>query len=269
MTGCRRTPACPSAGRSRSTGTARRRCRRTATARRPGSAPPSRSPRCRGSHRNSSKQRSSRRRPQILNRAPAGSRSHPPAEDCRPQIRAADSAPRAGVAHSVRTQRAARGGLESEDPDDSSLTRMASQIGREVCGRPDVGGIVGSHVAGEQEPVAADPGVDGDVLLAVRAAKRNRRANDTRADLELPELAAGARVRCLEPAVERAVKHHVTGGDDAAAPDGKLLLDLPDLASRAASHAMNEPMLPPGPAVYGVVAPMYGVPGMRVTGTAW
>src|SRR2546430_15431134 len=38
---------------------------------------------------------------------------------------------------------------------------------------------------------------------------------------------------------------------------------------RAASHAMNEPMLPPGPAVYGVVAPMYGVPGMRVTGTAW
>src|SRR5439155_24253098 len=152
--------------------------------------------------------------------------------DCRPQIRAADSAPRAGVARSVRTQRrAARAGLESEDPDDSSLTRMASQIGQEVGGRPDVGGIVGSHVAGEQEPVAADPGVDGDVLLAVRAAKRNRRADDTRADLELPELAAGARVRRLEPAVERAVKHHVAGGDDAAAPDGKLFLDLPDLAS--------------------------------------
>src|SRR5712692_6756233 len=40
------------------------------------------------------------------------------------------------------------------------------------------------------------------------------------------------------------------------------------LRPRAASQAMNAPMYPPGPAKYGVVAPMYGVPGMRVTGAA-
>ena len=40
------------------------------------------------------------------------------------------------------------------------------------------------------------------------------------------------------------------------------------LRPRTASQAMNSPMLPPGPAKYGVVAPMYGVPRMRVTGVA-
>src|SRR2546430_14210873 len=38
------------------------------------------------------------------------------------------------------------------------------------------------------------------------------------------------------------------------------------LRPRTASQAMNSPMLPPGPAKYGVVAPMYGVARVRGTG---
>src|SRR6266540_2133029 len=97
-----------------------------------------------------------------------------------------------------------RAGLEAEDPDDASLTRVPPQLGRKVRGWPDVGGIVRAHVTREQEPVAADASVDRDVLFAVRPAKRDRRAHDTRADFELPQLPAGARVRGLEPAVQRA-----------------------------------------------------------------
>src|SRR5437867_170967 len=100
-----------------------------------------------------------------------------------------------------------RAGLETEDPDDPSLARVAREVGRKIGGGPDVGRIVGSYVAGKQKPVAADAGVDGDVLLAVGSPKRDRRAHDTGSHFELPQLFARARVGGLEPAIERTVEY--------------------------------------------------------------
>src|SRR5437667_4513733 len=130
-----------------------------------------------------------------------------------------------------RTRRPPRARLEAEDPDDASLARVLREILREIGGRPDVGGIVGAHVARQQEPVAADAGVHRDVLLAVGPAERNRRTDDARADLEFPQLPAGLRIGRFEPAVERAEEDAVTGRDDAPAPHGKLLLDSPHFAT--------------------------------------
>src|SRR2546428_9033369 len=127
------------------------------------------------------------------------------------------------------THHARRTVSQAEDPDNAPLARVSSEIGCKISGRPHVGGIVGSHVARQKEPVAADAGVDRDVLLAVRSAKRNGCPHDARTDLELPQLPAGARVGGFEPAVPRSQKDDVTGGDDAAAPDREFLFDPPAL----------------------------------------
>src|SRR6185503_5726028 len=76
---------------------------------------------------------------------------------------------------------------------------------------------------------SADTGVDGDVLLAVRTQIGDRVRHDAGSALELPQLGAGARVDRLEPAVHRAVEHHVAGGREHAAVDRELLfLGAPD-----------------------------------------
>src|SRR6267378_1142615 len=142
-----------------------------------------------------------------------------------------------------------RAGLEAEDPDNASRARVPPQLRGEIGGRPHVSGIVRAHVTREQEPVAADAGVDRDVLFAVRPAKRDRRAHDAGADLELPQLPAGARVRGLEPAVECAVEDDVPRGDDAAAPHWKLLLDLPDRAAARRIPGYELARVPAGPGV--------------------
>src|SRR6267378_3790687 len=64
-----------------------------------------------------------------------------------------------------------------------------------------------------------------------RARVRNRRADDARADFELPQLLAGPRIDGFEPAVQRAVEDDVARSDHAPAPHGELLFDLPDGAA--------------------------------------
>src|SRR5690606_9797157 len=77
---------------------------------------------------------------------------------------------------------------------------------------------------------AADPGIDGDVLLAIRTEVRDRVADDPGAGLELPQFPPGARVHCLEPAFERAVEDHVAAGDEHAAVERPArIADPPDL----------------------------------------
>src|SRR5207247_7517120 len=129
------------------------------------------------------------------------------------------------------TRRASRGGLEAEDPDDPSLARVSRELGCEVSGRPDVCRIVGAYIAREQEPIAADAGIYGDVLLAVRSAERNRRAHDARTDFELPQLAAALCIRRLEPSVQRPIDDDISRAANAAAPDREFLFDLPDSAA--------------------------------------
>src|SRR4029079_14533142 len=75
----------------------------------------------------------------------------------------------------------------------------------------------------------ADPGVDRDVLLAVGAGVRHRRADDARSDLELIEHGPVGGVHRLEPAVQRVVENDVARGGQRAAPHGKRLLYAPDL----------------------------------------
>src|SRR5205085_10064144 len=92
----------------------------------------------------------------------------------------------------------------------------------------DVEREVGGHVASdEQTHITADAGVDSDVLLAVRGRIGDGVADDTGADLELPEQLARAGVRRLEPTVERAVEDDIAGGDEGAAPDRKGLPNSP------------------------------------------
>src|SRR5262249_39564508 len=55
--------------------------------------------------------------------------------------------------------------------------------------------------------------------------------HDARADFELPQHLAAARVGCLEPAVERAVEDYAPRRHDAAAPHRVLLLDSPDFVT--------------------------------------
>src|SRR2546430_17675477 len=150
-------------------------------------------------------------------------------------IRDRHNALTAGCAPACCNPGPARAGLEAEDPNDSSLARMAGEVGRKVGGGPHVRRVVGAHVARKQKPVAADAGIDRDILLAVRAAERDGRAHDARTNFEFPELTPGARIGGLEPAVERAIEHDVACGDDAAAPDRIFLFVFPDFRAACAS----------------------------------
>src|SRR5213078_419512 len=75
---------------------------------------------------------------------------------------------------------------------------------------------------------------DRDVLLPVGSLVAHGLADDSRADLELPQKLAGLRVDRLEPAVHRSVKHDVARGRKRARPDRELLFQAPDL--RAANR---------------------------------
>src|SRR5438477_1199390 len=77
---------------------------------------------------------------------------------------------------------------------------------------------------------AADARVDGDVLPAIRADVRDWVRDDTRGDVKLPKLGAGAGVGCFEPAVHRAVEHDIAAGREHTAVDRKpLFLRAPRL----------------------------------------
>src|SRR3954462_10614061 len=98
---------------------------------------------------------------------------------------------------------------------------------------------------------SADPGEDGDVLLAVRSQVRHRVADDPGRSLEPPELLAGLPVDRLEPAFHRSVEDQAAGGGECPAIRRERLLDLPDhlalrgvpgdeaaaIAARAREHA--------------------------------
>src|SRR5687768_6699632 len=101
--------------------------------------------------------------------------------------------------------------LQAEDPDDASLTRMPRDIRHEAGRRPHVGGVLGHDVAGDEEPVAPEAGIDGHILFTIRTLEDDGVSDDTRPHLELVEHGAGAGVGRFEPAVQRAVEHHVSG----------------------------------------------------------
>src|SRR5206468_1750369 len=74
---------------------------------------------------------------------------------------------------------------------------------------------------------ATDTRKDGDILVPVRAAIRDRLADDAGAGLELPFELAAMRVHRLEPAVHGSVENEIACRNQGAAPDGQILLDLP------------------------------------------
>src|SRR5215212_6272970 len=72
--------------------------------------------------------------------------------------------------------------LQPKYPYYAPLTRVPSNVGHETGRRADVGWVVGAHVAREETPVTAEPGVQRDVLFAVRSPKGDRAADDAGAD---------------------------------------------------------------------------------------
>ena len=82
--------------------------------------------------------------------------------------------------------------LQPEDPHDAALTRMAPDVLHEIRRRPHIRGIVRAHISREQEPVTAESCIDGNVLLAIRSAIRDRVADDARADFEFRQKLAGS-----------------------------------------------------------------------------
>src|SRR3954469_12348503 len=77
--------------------------------------------------------------------------------------------------------------LEPEDPDETTLTGVPSDVLVRVGRRAHIRGIVRAHVTRQQEPVTTDPGVHRDILLAVGAAVGDRVAHDPGAELLLVE----------------------------------------------------------------------------------
>src|SRR5262245_21029933 len=75
--------------------------------------------------------------------------------------------------------------LETEDPHDAALARVPPDVFHVVGHRTHVCRIAREHVAREQEPVAADAGINGDVLLAIRATISDRITHHAGTDLEL------------------------------------------------------------------------------------
>src|SRR3954465_76278 len=102
--------------------------------------------------------------------------------------------------------------LEAENPNDATLTGVSRDIRHERGRRPDVCWVTRQHVTGEEEPVATEARVDGNVLLAIGTAEGDGIPDHARPHLELGEPPSGAGVHRLEPAVECAVKGHASGG---------------------------------------------------------
>src|SRR2546428_10400179 len=243
----RRTPACRAAGRNRSTGRCHRRRRRSANGRRAGWGPPSPPLRHRDSRRSSSRRTCARPRPQTGDLPGGDSRGpalRPPAVRRGPRGRAPRVAWQ-GRPRGPGTQRRRREpGLQGEDPYDPTLARMPGDVRHEIRRRPHVRRVIRPDVSREQEPVAADPGVDGHVLLAVAARVRDRVPHHARSDFETPQDLAGPRVRCLETTIERAVARDVARGPDRAAPHGVWLRRLPYLLTGGRIPGAEGP---PGP----------------------
>src|SRR5437773_5492417 len=159
------------------------------------------------------------------------SRACPRAEQRRPRRCAARRAPRAAraAAPTLPTGRGRAPLLQREQPYDTSQARVPRDVPHEAGGRPHVRRIVGADVARQEKPIAAEPGVDGDVLPAVGTGERDGIPYHTRPHLELPEHGAALRVGRLEPAVQRPVEHQAAGRGEGAAPYGMPLPDLPEL----------------------------------------
>src|SRR5690242_12699047 len=78
----------------------------------------------------------------------------------------------------------------------------------------------------------ANPGVDGDVLPAVRAEIGDGLRDHPGAELLRPQHLAAPRVHGAEPAVGGAIEHQVAGGRDGAAHGHELFVDRPRLLAR-------------------------------------
>src|SRR3954471_22843932 len=92
--------------------------------------------------------------------------------------------------------------------------------------------IVGRYLGKrDRSHPSADPGIDGDVLLAVRTEVGDGISDDARRGVELPEFRPRPRVDRLEPPVHRSVEHDIPArGEDAAVNGKPRILDAPGLA---------------------------------------
>src|SRR6059036_3964203 len=251
----RRTPACRAAGRNRSTGRCRRRRRRSATGRRAGWGPPSPPPRHHDSRRSSSRRTCARPPPptgDLPGRDSRGPALRPPAVRRRPRRRAPRVAWQGRPRGPGTRRRRREPGLQGEDPYDPSLARMPGDLRHEIR-RPHVRRVIRPDVSREQEPVAADPLVDGHVLLAVAARERDRVPHHARSDFEPPQDLAGPRICRLEPTIERAVERDVARGDDRAAPHGVWFRRLPYLLTGGRIPRDERPHVPASTRVVGSV----------------
>src|SRR5215204_6212912 len=119
---------------------------------------------------------------------------------------------------------------EYEHVERAALRRRVRQVAHGVDEAERGARVPGVEAAGDDRTrPSAHARQNGDVLLAVGPAVRDRLPDDPRARLELPERLAGSRVHGLEPSLHRAVERDVPRGDERAAPHGKVLLDAPDL----------------------------------------
>src|SRR3954452_11770049 len=160
--------------------------------------------------------------------------------------RAAPRHPTPDTRHPVRcTKRTARGAAPRHPTADSrhpriswqckrvehpALGRRLRQVRHRVDESEGGGAVVRIELTGDDGTgPAADSGENRNVLLSVRSLVGDRLADDPGAAFELPEELTGTRVDRFEPPFHRAVEDDVARRRDRAAPDGKVLLDRPDL----------------------------------------
>src|SRR5206468_7078537 len=118
---------------------------------------------------------------------------------------------RGGVA-TVRRGRGRTSMRELENPHRAALLEVVDLLG---------------HLATPQRHGAAPAGDDGDVLLAL-VLPGDRRRDDARAGLELPDDLAALRIGRLQVALGRAPENEVAAGGQHAAPQRRVVLRLPD-----------------------------------------